>query len=355
MTREASILFIPSSVGGSLADCQKSVRLHSYIQQALDRALLLRAKDSERSIYLGRTLAALARDAEISRRFDDLETISELMQRLPVPRELRTVGQYYSGLLLVHRGHFEDGEQVITKTLAEIPAEFKGRAFNALGSSYYYRGQADNAAPFFLVARQAATDCDPVVATHAQWWLAITRSVHGDHKRALADLEALFPRVIHLAKWYPALYYDFLNSLAVEMGELGQVNEAQAALNIALGSRYASAFPSWSETRQELDAKRTTPRRSMISLRAVQPTGTANQRTAAEKDIKPKAAGLKRRPGLLRLVVRGLRWLAGLTILNLHPISLNGIRSRKSSNAVQPSALSLLIGCGLGPRAPPSF
>ena len=44
------------------------------------------------------------------------------------------------------------------------------------------------------------------------------------------------------------LYFDYLNSLAVELGEVGRIQEAQNICQITLASPYAFAYPEWRET-----------------------------------------------------------------------------------------------------------
>ncbi|HMG35401.1 MAG TPA: hypothetical protein VKM94_15790, partial [Blastocatellia bacterium] len=56
------------------------------------------------------------------------------------------------------------------------------------------------------------------------------------------------------------------NALAVELGELGRLNEAKAALAVALASPFASAYPEWNETRLELEARRTAATHSIVAV-----------------------------------------------------------------------------------------
>ena len=95
---------------------------------------------------------------------------------------------------------------------------------------------------------------------------ALVSNEYCDHKQALADLERLFPMVRALSKYYPAFYYEFLNSLAVELGEVGRINEAEAASAIALASPFASAYPEFAETRDELGEKRTSATPSIVAV-----------------------------------------------------------------------------------------
>jgi len=96
--------------------------------------------------------------------------------------------------------------------------------------------------------------------------IAIVRSIHGDHKQALKDIENLFPLVSVIAKRYPPLYYSFLNSLAIELGEVGRIQEAKAVCEIAFKSPFAAVYPEFAQTRDELEAKRTCATPSVVAV-----------------------------------------------------------------------------------------
>src|SRR5262249_32741460 len=83
--------------------------------------------------------------------------------------------------------------------------------------------------------------------------VALTRSFEGDHKRSLADLERLFRVMRSFATSLPSDYCDYLNNLAYELGQVGRIDEARAAINVALRSPNADRFPDWAETARELD------------------------------------------------------------------------------------------------------
>jgi hypothetical protein len=54
---------------------------------------------------------------------------------------------------------------------------------------------------------------------------------------------------------HPALRYDYLNSLAVELAETGRLEEAKHAIEIALRSPFADRYPNWRTTRDEIADK----------------------------------------------------------------------------------------------------
>jgi hypothetical protein len=107
---------------------------------------------------------------------------------------------------------------------------------------------------------------DPLTLFQTQKNIAILKSVEGDHRGALADLERLSPLARLIAPWYPHEYYDYLNSLAVDLGEVGRSQEALRASRIALESPYASAYPEWRETWQDIQARGCRASRSVVAF-----------------------------------------------------------------------------------------
>ena len=91
------------------------------------------------------------------------------------------------------------------------------------------------------------------------------RSSEGDHKQAIKEFERTLPLAKHANPFY---YYQFLNSFAVELIEVGRLEEACNMSNIVLASPYAFAYPEWRETREDI-AFRGYRSRSTISFSKV--------------------------------------------------------------------------------------
>jgi tetratricopeptide (TPR) repeat protein len=130
--------------------------------------------------------------------------------------------------------------------VADSPAlGFRERAIFELGATYFKQNNIAQALYFYTEAAKAAKQIDPLVYVQSIWMSAACSGVNGDHRRASSDLEQLLPLVRALSARYPALYFDYLNSLAVELCEVGRVEEANNALDIALASPFADRFPEW--------------------------------------------------------------------------------------------------------------
>jgi hypothetical protein len=109
----------------------------------------------------------------------------------------------------------------------------------------------------YLDAQHAAakqSHNDVVTTLNAKWMIAVTRSLQGDHSSALRSLESLNPLVHHVAKTHPAVYYNYLNSIAIRQIALNRFDQAQQLCDVFLSSPYSPNFPMWSDTRDELRA-----------------------------------------------------------------------------------------------------
>lgn len=138
-----------------------------------------------------------------------------------------------------------------------------------MGAVHHDLGQLDEALRFQIEALRAASDRNGrglQTTLLARWEISTIRGLDGDHRGALSDLKNLRPLVNLAAKQQPFYFYAYCNDLAVELGELGRIAEAQAVLEAALNSSYAPAYPNWTETRQELDAKRTSATPSVVAI-----------------------------------------------------------------------------------------
>ena len=97
---------------------------------------------------------------------------------------------------------------------------------------------------------------DVVTLFQTQKELSVVSSLDGDHKSAVGILRTIAPLTKYLYRYRPAYYFDFLNSVAVELSEVGKVSEAMRYCNAALASPFASRYDGWLETEAEIVAKK---------------------------------------------------------------------------------------------------
>lgn len=291
MNKHANILFIPTSLDGINAEPQHALSQQVYYQQLI-RALFARSSyTTEGFQILGRQLATIARHACLAKRMDTVEQASQLMLALPISNQLESIARHYQALCTWRQGDSERARQSLTRVAEEASPQYRARALHIIGLTHHEHGDLEEALRFYLASGKAADNCDLPTLIESQRMTAAVRGTYGDHKRALADLEKLFPAVSAITKYYPVLYYEFLNSLSVEFGEVGRVEEAKAACEIALASPFASAYPEWRETRQDLEAKSTSSSPSVVAInRALEPDPATQVQTRSEPKLVTKVA-----------------------------------------------------------------
>ncbi len=219
-------------------------------------------------------------------RMTAVEQASQIMLALPISGQLRSIARNYQALCAKQKGDFDGARILLERVIEEAPLQYKARAMLAIGATHYESGEVDKALPFYIAAGKAAMDCDLLTLAESRQMIAVIRSIHGDHKQALDDLEQLLPLVRVISKRYPSVYYQFLNSFAVELGEIGRINEAQSVCQITLASPFAQAYPKWLETRDELEAKRTAATPSIVAVGAALEPAPAKQ-VQESRDFKP--------------------------------------------------------------------
>ena len=336
--KQANILFIPTSICGNSAEPQAALSQHGYYRQLICASLARSTYTSEGFQVLGQQLAAVARHAYVARQMDTVEQATQVMLALPLSSQLESIARYHQALCTWRQGEVDNTRQ-FERTVEEAPPQYKARALQAIGLIHHKRGELDAALPFYLAAGKAGANCDLLTLAESQEMIAVVRSIHGDHKQALADLERLFPLLRAIGKYYPAAYYTFLNDFAVELGEVGRVTEAEAALAIALASPFASAYPEWSETRDEIAAKRVSATPSVVAFNR---TPEAAPSPKAEPERKPKRVG--------RLA---FSWTACKKTFLQRASTAIAVTSAIRLDGITQSVLDRVLIC-IGPRAPPA-
>ncbi len=288
MNRQARDILnlISSSRSGSSLALQDTSAPHSYYQRLI-YSLLLRSINTRVGFEsIGRQLVDIARHAFLAQQMDAVEQVSQMMFALPLSGQLRSIAQHYQALCAKQKGDYENARKLLELVLDETTPQYMARTLQAIGLTYHAQGKVDTALSFYVEAGNSAIDCDPLTMALSQSMIAVVRSIYGDHKQALDDLEQLFPLVRAIGKHYPAFYYDFLNSLAVELGEVGRINEARNVCQVTLASPFAAAYPNWLETRDELEAKRTAATSSIVAVSAA-----LGPQAQPSRKVKPTLAG----------------------------------------------------------------
>src|SRR5260370_633128 len=94
----------------------------------------------------------------------------------------------------------------------------------------------------------------------------------------------LFPLARVAGSLRPHTYFDYLNTLSVELAEAGRLEQARRGSEIALASPFAPAYPMWQETFDEITLKERRASRSMVAVSGFirEPAGSPHGRSEAK-------------------------------------------------------------------------
>ena len=219
---------------------------------------------------LGDRLAALADHLYSLRRMDDVEQITQVLLNLPLTDEYRTIGRHYEALCLYQKEKFTEARAALEQVAEHGPPNYRARALLCISATFYVKNDLQSFARYCVDANRAAVGngwCDYRTIVESQRNLVMVKSLTGDHHGALTDLERLFPLVRSMSRWHPDLFCSYLNSFAVEMAEVGRLEEARRLSETALASPYASVNPDWHETRDEITMKSRRASRSAVVIK----------------------------------------------------------------------------------------
>ena len=227
-------------------------------------SLIIKSVNTELALTdIGDKLLAFAEHAYTFRRMDAVESLSMLLINLPFSEQYKSAGRYYKALCIKRRGQFDEARALFDRVTEEAPIRYRINAMVAIGSICWQSGDYDSAWPIYFEALSATSNnerCDLLTKLQACRGIAVLKGIYGNNHGALEDLENMFALAHVVGSQYPALWYDYLNSLAVEMMEVGRLEEAENASSLVVASPFAKAYPEWQETKDEIAVK--TGRRS---------------------------------------------------------------------------------------------
>jgi hypothetical protein len=265
------------------ADSQGAISYGGFYQQ-LASELVKGAYKEHVSRELGDRLVVLAEQAHAFRQMDVLEQVSQILLSLPLPRRYETVGRYYQAICTQRfgRGDVERAASLLETVLENAPPRYRVKAMISLGANS--RHQCDNQSALSLY-RDAARFIslsglnDTYATIHSQKMVAVINSEDGNHRDALTLLENLFPLAHAMRSGQPHVHYDYMNSLAVELCEVGRLEEAKNVSRIVLASPFASAYPEWRETHNEIELRGLPASRSVVACSKTIAEGPLSQPT----------------------------------------------------------------------------
>jgi tetratricopeptide (TPR) repeat protein len=333
-----SRFFIDLSSGKKLAEPEGLAGRENSFRHFVGRTLAWVA-NCQSLDELGHWLVQLAQHAYCLRDSAMLQELSQVLLNLPTPA-FRHIGQYYQALALRQTGKIEEAFSLVQEVADKAPPVYRGRAIQTMGAIHHRQGRVDEALRFYTEALRVTSrgiDGGLLTALLVHLQMARAKSQTGDHRGALVDYERLFPLVRIVSRQNPLYYYFYHNEVAVEFGEMGRIAEAGEACKIALASPFAHAYPEWSQTRQELEGKRTAATRSIVAI----------GRTP-EAEPSPQIE-TKRQPEPSRRL--SFTWPASNKASFQRSVTPFPAKATSSFKAV--SILDRVLDC-IGPRAPPS-
>ena len=210
---------------------------------------------------LGNKLITIAEQEQAFRRYDKVKEAAICLVNLPL-KEYQGVGHYYLGLCEYRRGHNEQSQKLLEQA-SSLSVHFQDKAILSLAAVALANNNIEESLYYYLESIKASRDLPTMI--QARRGLAVLKAIAGQHRASVSDLEHLYP-VARLSR--SVEYFDYLNSLAVELGEVGRIQEAQNVCRITLASPYAFAYREWRETEQDL-ALRGYKSRSSVRVKAI--------------------------------------------------------------------------------------
>jgi tetratricopeptide (TPR) repeat protein len=169
--------------------------------------------------------------------------MARVLRHIPI-RRYQLIGKYYEAWLRCRRRDYSVTalERVIDQT-----DDFKARGLMLRAAIEGYQGNLDSEMYFYKEARAASQTISEYLDSSKA--IAVVKAKEGSHAAALNDLEALLP---YLRYADPLVYFDTLNSYAVELAEVGRVEQARQIATRVVATPFAFAHPAWLETAEEL-------------------------------------------------------------------------------------------------------
>ena len=192
---------------------------------------------------LGNRLIHLAEQARTFKQIDILSELAFILSNLPL-KQYRIIGQYYLALAICRNGSgdLEQATAIFEKVASEGPLIYRAEAMLSLSSIACVNQQLDETIRYCMEAAKAGNFNTTIKALKG---IAILKGLEGSHHSAVDDLEKLYPMFRHAS---PYIYFDYLNSYAVELSEVGRMEEAKNISTLVCSSPFGTYDPEWRKT-----------------------------------------------------------------------------------------------------------
>jgi len=199
---------------------------------------------------LGNRLIQLAEHAHAFRHFDRVREYGQALSRVPI-KAYQTIGIYFLAVAVNcnGKGDQDEARRLFELAIDTAPDTYKVKATLSLGALSYNKRDFDSS--FYFYRKGLKSKKLSAAGLHAIRALSVLKAIEGSHTQAIKDLESILPVI----KYAPAhIYFDILNSYAVELGEVGRKEEAKNIMRVVLASPFVFAYPEWRETAADLKA-----------------------------------------------------------------------------------------------------
>lgn len=171
-------------------------------------------------------------------------------------------GMFYTArALLFLPAHRARGVALLLQVAGEH-GPYAAKACLALGNFYTEEGEFELARQFYHDAVRLA-DRNFIVRFLARKNEAVSIAMEGRHERARKGLENLHHLATLVASHQPVYFFEYLNSLALELHATGNRDDALRLSRAAVASPFARYYPEWRQSLVEIEGE---PRRAMVSL-----------------------------------------------------------------------------------------
>lgn len=200
-------------------------------------------------------LYQLVQSAETSYYLRNTQALHEIglaLQSFAYP--FNQVGKYYESVFLYRTGQYGKARELLESVADSAPVRYRSKALLSLSAVEESLGCFEES---LRLRSTASTTCsDPLTLLEAQRGIAALRSIEGDHRAALRELERLMPLAHIIGRRGHPVYYTFLNSYATELSGSGRTEEALQIMNIVGASSLISRYPEWQETLSAVASRR---------------------------------------------------------------------------------------------------
>lgn len=222
-----------------------------YEQGAHIGEFLLRRLRGAASLEAVATIGSrLAAEAYSQRDMQTVDQAASLLEQLPNPTA-QISGQYYKAICMIRNQNEWGPMEAVCEILRGSRHPLKGKGLISMGTRKTIVSEFYDASSIY---GQALSVCDGDIETRvmALKMRATIISLHGDHTRSLSLLEEMYPLARAAGNITPAVFYDYLNSLAEEFRANEKLDRALRISRKLVSSALIDSYPEWRETHEDI-------------------------------------------------------------------------------------------------------